>query len=286
MENNYQVLRKLENAEVAKNRTLFGPNVLVTIRFRSRLNLFERLDKVRAGIVAWKSMHRFLRAKVVSKDDGLYFVVDENSSANRNLENVQFLRLRKSSTKNIDSEFLYDLVIEKFISEMINCEGEHELLWRLALLELDNQRYELLWQFHHIIGDGLSAKENITLLLSLISKSLRDEQIEPIDLGLYPGTGKLFEKEIRSLGEIAEREPVLRPAFVDPDRARETSGSSLEKYAGILNEIDHFELIDLNRNGETYATRDQLIEFSKSSSYQKPKRFIIHKNEFLKLQKK
>lgn len=294
---NLKVIRKVIASEIGKNRTIFGPNAVITMRIRSRLDLFERLDQVRAGIHAWKSMHQFLRAKIVPKDEDFYYVIDEDSSANRNLENIKFLRVQKRQEngpkKQIDDEeeFLYELVFEKYNSDLIDCEKEHDLLWRLAFLELppkDNLfGYEIYWVFNHLIGDGCSVKENMLLLLSLIEKSMKGETIEPVDFGVYPGNGKLFEAEISAIGETNQIEPVVKPSFVDPAQARISSSTSINKYFTSLDEIDDFDLIDLNRNGgERYATRNELIQFSQTTSYEKPKRFVITQDRFLKLQKK
>ena len=124
---NLIVLRKLENGEIAKNRTLYGPNVLLTSRFRSKIDLFAHLDKLRAGIKAWKSRNKILRSKVIKQGDDFYYTIDESSPVNQNLENIKFLRVQyrdKSELREklVNEDLLYDLLNETFILDPIDCD--------------------------------------------------------------------------------------------------------------------------------------------------------------------
>lgn len=296
---NLKILRRLEGRDVGKNRSIFAPNVLISFRFRSSVDLSARLEDVRAGIRAWKSMHPLLRAKVIKMgetDEDFYYVIDENSSANRNLKNFQFLRVNYLD-KGTDGdrlvpseELLYELMFENYMSEKIDCEREHDLLWKLCFIELRKNEneivYELFWYFHHMIGDGISAKENGLLLLELIEKSLKGEACEPIDYGMYPGSEKLFEREIASTATNPVRDLSQRPEFVKSDEAIRHAAESLNKYFRSPDEIRDFELVDLNHDGRKYASFGELVELSRTKSNHKPKRCVIDQPEFLRLQKK
>lgn len=296
---NLKILRRLEDRDVGKNRSIFAPNVLISFRFRSSVDLSTRLEDVRAGIRAWKSMHPLLRAKVIKmgeSDKDFYYAIDENSSANRNLENFQFLRVNYLDSGNHadrltpSEELLYELMFENYMSDKIDCEREHELLWKLCFIELRKDEneivYELFWYFNHMIGDGISAKENGLLLLELIEKSVKGEAIEPVDYGMYPGSEKLFEREIASTATNPVRDVSQRPEFVNSDEAIRHAASSLDKYFRNLDEIRDFELVDLNHGGRKYASFRELVEFSRTKSNHKPKRCVIDQTEFIKLQKK
>ena len=288
------IIRKLESREIVKNRTLFGPNILLTTRFRSKVDLYANLDKVRIGIQSWKSMNRILKSKVIKQGDDFYYAIDENSSVNQNLENVKFLRLqyrnKSEFRKPLNENLLYDLVNEMFILDFIDCEKEHNILWRMAFIEMKTDGnefvYELFWHVNHIIVDGLSSKENFILLLSVIAKSLSGEEIGNEDFGIYPGTEKLFEKEIKSTVNLPERSPVHKPDFIDPVKAKLHSKSSLDRYFLDIQEVEDFQLIDLNRDGQIYTDLTELVKVSREKSFQKPKRFIIYEQEYLKLSKK
>lgn len=299
-----KIVRKLEPEEVAKNRSLIAPNIFISVRFRSRVDLFARLDVVADGIRAWKSIHQILRANVVKQaDDEFYFAVDENSSVNRNLENIQFLRLKfgGESKKPVDVDLISELISTKYAADRIDFEKTpDELLWRMALVEMREFDglgvYELHWFFHHIIGDGFSAKESLFLLLDLILRKLKgDEPLgKQVEMGIYPGTRKMFEREIELIAaELSdhkpqERAPSRRPGFIDRDRAVREAFESLEdEIKSVIDRIDDFELLDLNHNQTTvYASRAQLIDALRSENHQKLRRVSISEQDFLRLKAK
>ena len=189
-----KVLRKLETYELNKNRGVIATTCIITLRIRSKIDLFADLGKLRDAIQTFKKMHVLLRAKVVKIEDDFHFVIDENSSMNRNLENVHFLRIKSNlndpelAKSLIDDHLLLYLILEKTISELFDCEKPHESLWKLIILEInnssDNERvYEFVWNFHHIIADGISVKANFPYLLNIIDKTLKGEEVELKDYG-------------------------------------------------------------------------------------------------------
>jgi hypothetical protein len=295
---NLTVLRKLETYELNKNRVQTATNCMLTLRLRSKINLFANLGKLRDAIQTFKKMHVLLRAKVVKIEDDFHFVIDENSSMNRNLENVHFLRIKSNlndpelAKSLIDDHLLFDLIIEKTISELFDCEKPHESLWKLIILEInntsDNERvYEFVWNFHHIIADGISVKANFPYLFNVIDKTLKGEDVEIKEYGMYPGTTHLFEKEMNS--EVKNSEPLPKifvPEFVNPDKAKISSQTFVDKYLSgkDVNQLD-FELIDLN-SGSTFSTLAQLVHISKEISNNKPINLVIDEDKFVKLLKK
>lgn len=292
--NTVRILRKLENGELSKNRGGYGPNFIITIKLKGHVNLFDNLESVRNAIRAWKSMHDILRAHVIKREDGdFYFAVDENSAVNKNLENIQFLRVRYPSDKNLkslDESLLYELLFEKYMFKQIDVDEPNDILWKLGLVEMQPTSegefvYEIFFLIHHIIGDGLSAKENMLLLLNLIEKSIKGESIESRDFGVFPGNARVFEQEISSMRDKPEQTPVLKPDFVDPAQARLHSSTTLKEKFPNLDESEEFEIVDLNRDGNVFATFSQLVKLSREESYQKPKQMIIEEDRFLKLVK-
>lgn len=260
----YTVLRKLEQNEVNKNRSGVGPNITTSCRFRSKVDLFSRLDSVREAIHKWKQTNVFLRSKVAKIDGDLYFVLDEKSSANINLENVHFLRI-KGKPVDDDGKTIFNLVMEKIEMDWINVEKEHGLMWRLVLLEVKHDAahqttiYELIWQWHHIMGDGISCKLNHLLLLETIQKSLRGEKIELRDSGLYQGTWTIFDPEAKLITSRAPQSKAYRTEFSEPEKAKLHSSLTHEN----ISLGENFELVDLNHDGKCFADLNQLIQISK-----------------------
>lgn len=295
MTTKYEIVRKVDGRELATNRASFGSNLMMTLRFRTSrpVDLFastQRLNQVREAIHAWKSMHRLLRAQVIHTYDSqsYYFVIDESS--NQNLEkNVKFLRVKHNRNRSkfsrpVNENLVYELLFERLISDRIDF-NDNTLLWRLALVELkqdgDELVYELFWSVHHAIADEPSMRENLRLLLELIETSVRGGQIEPREFDVYPGDMS---------GDEEEPKPVvsIQPEFVRPSQAIVHASQSLDRFfTSVVDEIDEFEMIDVNANNYVvYASFAQLVEFASKSSVQKPKRFVVYESEYSKLRKK
>ena len=275
-----KILRKLEIGEVNKNSSGLAANFMITVRLRSKIDLFADLNKLRDAIQTFKKMHPLLRAKAEKINDEFHFTIDENSSANQNLENVHFLRIINENP--VDDGFIFDRITEKCFYEWIDIQKEPDLLWRLIFLEIKGEfTYEIFWQVNHIIADGLSVKENILLLLNIIEKKIRSEDVNPTDFGLYQGSAKVFEPEISSITDRKAQPVAYKPGFIDPVKAKLNSTSFINK---VIDGISHFDLFDLNSN-RSYATFDELIDIPKRSQC-KPKKFMINENTYLKLLKK
>lgn len=290
----YKVLRKLEIIEVMKNRLPIASNVISTLRLATnRVDLFAHLDQLKQAVHTWKSTQPFLRAKVVPKDGDFYFVIDENSSANRQLENVHFLRIRSNldaslTKKLIDENLVLDLALEKSLSEIINFDNNPDLLWNLSIIEVSSFTYELVWQISHVISDGVSIKENYLLLLDLIQRAIRLQSMPtPVDYGVNAGTMRIFEKERNSAPGFPTDVPkIFRPDFVQPEVSRKAIETKYDSiFGGKLPDQLDFELYDLN-SSKTYLTLVDAIRLGREMNNMKPVRFDIPKETFQSLLKK
>ena len=272
-----ELIRKLDEKERIKIRSGACENFAATFRLRSQIDLFEREEDVKKAIQTWKKFHKILRARIVESEKELYFALNESSSANLNLENVHFIRIK--SEKHVENVLVYNLVLEKCFVEAIDVKSE--LLWRMIFLEVEECVYEVIMQFHHIICDGISANKNFLLLLEILEKTLKSEKIDVKEIGVYPGTIELFEQEIKSIKKRLEIPRITRPNFIDPDRAKRTS---FDHNFPNIDGID-FDLIGAN-SGKLFAKSDELYHLSKSISNMKVKRFIISQDVTTKLIKK
>ena len=143
----FNVLRKLEMGEIMVNRIPAAQNTFRSLRLRSKIDLFAHLDQLREAIHIWKSTQKFLRSKVVKQNEDYFFAIDEDSSANKNLENVHFLRINSNLDSDlnktlIDHGVLVELAIEKCASELILIDNNPELLWQLLVIEMKKESDE------------------------------------------------------------------------------------------------------------------------------------------------
>lgn len=290
-------LRKLESSEVAWSQMESVSNTIRTLRLRTgHLDLFARLDRLKSAIHTWKRSQPFLRANVAHLDDDYYYVIDEDSSANRNLENVHFLRVesRVDDELNrvlVDEGLIVELAVEKCANELININKNPELLWQMLIIEMNRNEegefvYEFVWHVSHIIADGISMSKNFTLLLDVIYRTITsDVPVELPDYGVYAGTEKIFAKEfsMKPAPPVNNQPPrFVLPEFLDRDRARKNSQTIYDKYFE-GKQLD-FELIDLNTN-ESYVTLTELIRISKEVSL-KRKKFDVPGETLAKFYKK
>lgn len=298
---NLKILRKLEIGEEMMNRFGFGMNTIRTLRLRTRIDLFAHLDRLKPAIHAWKSSQPILRAKVVRQDDdGLFYAIDENSSANRNLENVHFLRIRSRCDDNntdlnkvlIDENLLIELVVEKCGSEVIDIDKPHDLMWQLVVIEMKQEAgefvYEFIWHISHVITDGTSMSKNFVRLLDLIHRSIHSKPIdETIDFGVFRGTEALFGEEIQLSPGFPPDPPVLpRPAFLDPQAARLSSRSLYDPHfqARTHQQLD-LELYEVE-SGKTYVSLVELIRIAKEVSNLKRVKFVVSGDKYKKFAQK
>lgn len=308
METQY-FLRKLEDIELTVNRQQCSSNAFMTMKVSShQLDLFANIDQLKSAIHAWKQTQPLLRSTVVSrKNNEFYFAIDETSSANTNLENVHFLRINPNPDSAlakilVDDQILVELVLEKCASELIDFEKHpNDLLWRLFIIELkkepnDRFSYEFVWHINHAIADGVSMSRNLSLLLDLIHKSIKNRPIEPLnDFGVFVGRKKLFEKEQKLaedklIGSPLEMPRITKPNFLDPAKARNNSRTRFTEslLAGwSLDKLDQIQLVDLNR-GQCccLVTLGQLVRISHDVSNFKRNKFEISDETFENFLKK
>jgi hypothetical protein len=135
-------------------------------------DLFQHKDKLNQAIQAWKSVHPFLRCKVVTKkgedgQDEKFFAYASDEKLN-GLDNVEYLRL-ESDSANADD---YWVLIQERALNMKPVDSDNGLLWRLVFVKLTANRYCLTFTLHHGISDGMNSITLKDQLLSFIDKAI------------------------------------------------------------------------------------------------------------------
>lgn len=295
---NLKILRKLELGEKIVNGIPVAPNTIRTMRLRSQIDLYAHLDQLKSAFHTWKKAQKLLRAKVVHCDDDYYFAIDENSSANKNLENVHFLRINSKLEPELNKLLVHDglvieLMVEKCASEVINFDKNPELLWQFFVIEMNNDKkdgvyvYEMIWHITHMIADGVCMKENLLLLLDIIYRSIEFKSIDIPDFGFYAGTSKIFERELSAGPNYLENTPkIFKPSFLDRERARKSAQTIYDRYfESKSDEQLDFQLFDLN-SGKCFETLLGLIRISRETSNLKRKKFDVPAPVFEKVLKR
>lgn len=291
-----KVVRKLEVGEKLMNRIGIAANCFRSMRVRTRgIDLFAHLDKLKSAVRMWKQSHAFLSAGIVKQGEDCYYVIDENSSMNRDLANVHFLRIKSQLDEDlskplVDENLLIELVTEKCASEIILVDDQPEILWRLLVVEIKRGSvYEFVWQINHIISDGMSMSKNFIRLLDLIHRSIKSIPIETVDFGVYAGTEKIFAKELSApLDEPKDVwPPASKPEFLDPEKSKANSQAHYDRFFSgkTKHELDKFNLIDLNSSERCFATLTELIQISRQVNF-KRKLFDVSDSAFSNLLKK
>jgi hypothetical protein len=265
------MLRKLEPKEESTLNRNLGKNFISTFRVESsRLDLFAHLDQVKAAIQKWKCMHTFLRAKIVQQQSEHFFVLNENSSANLNLENVYFIRrFKRSSSRPIEIlddrkfEALHNLIVEKCLVETIDSYEGAELLWKMIFLEIKPTEYEVFLQYHHDISDGISCFRTFVQLLQIIESYIDNKPLDESfykEKEIFPGVEECF-KEIRKLPFKPFNGPEIEiPEFINPTRAKENSFKEIKEFDKA--DLESFELIEVDSN-KHYSSLGELLEISR-----------------------
>lgn len=279
MTSSFEILRKLTPKEIQTNARHRAHNFSIVARIRTKIDLYANLYHVETAIRTLKQMHIFLNAQVRKIDNEYFFVKSLNLDF---LENVHFLKqVAIEPEANASSEFVLKLLLEKCNYEWIDFEKEHEFLWRMIFLEIDDEQrntnnehvYEIIWLFHHVISDGMNANSNLVAFLEIIEKTIKSEKVETRDFGLYAGTENVFKNELKSVSNDIELPKVLRPSFIDPEKARASAFQTFKNQENI-----DFKLVDV-RSNRTYTTFAELIEISKNLNNSKPFLFIL-KHDF------
>lgn len=295
---NLKVLRKLESNEVCQNSGI-APNTLRTVRLRTRLDLFAHLDRLRWAFSELKRSQPLLRAKVVSQNGDFYFAIDEDSSVNRNLENVHFLRIDSRLDEHLSKvlvgeNLLVELVLEKLANEMIDIEQPHDILWKFVIIEVKNDDeegefvYEFIWHIAHLIADGVSMSRNFVLLLDLIHRSITGggDDGSLAEQPVFAGSETIFEDEFNKAPGLPKNMAVTpKPEFLDPKIAREHSRSTYDSFFESAKSLD-FDLIDLNSSTtRRFASLAEMIQISRQVNL-KRKKFVISGETYRKLLEK
>lgn len=277
METSPSLIRELTPKEVQVNSRNSSQNFFKMVEIRTKIDLFANLNHLRSAIFTWKSMNKLLNAKVVKIDNKYCFVLNNEYLNSDSLRNVHFLRIQDKNARKSEPETVLRLLEEKCFFELIDFDKDHECLWRMVYIEIgkdnnDDYVYEIIWPMHHIIGDGRNANANVVCLLDIIQKTFRGEKVETKVFEVYSGTDKVFESQINSIQNRIKIPKILRPAFISPEKAKQSSFRSIPDQ----DEID-FDLVDV-RSGRVFASYGQLLEISKNFNNLKPFCFILKQN--------
>ena len=167
------LLRKLGNSEnfYLRERITFTNIFMI----KSRIDLINNQEIVKAALFKWKLLNQILRCKVSTKrfkdeDECHYFETAEDDSQ---IKNAFFLYA------NTDNKLLSDTVLWKLLANKMTLEDfslEHDLLWRLIFFKLNENKsddifnYCVIFSANHSIIDGHSAYVTILQLFKLIEE--------------------------------------------------------------------------------------------------------------------
>ena len=168
------LLRKLGNSEnfYLRERITFT-NIFMT---KSRIDLINNQEIVKAALHKWKLLNQILRCKVSTRrfkdeDECHYFESTEDDSQKKN---VFFLYTNAGDKPLSDTSILWKLLANKMTLEDFSL--EHDLLWRLIFFKLDENKSEHMFNYcvifsaNHSIIDGHSAYVTILQLFKLIEE--------------------------------------------------------------------------------------------------------------------
>lgn len=166
------------------------------------------------------------------------------------------------------------MVIEKCFNELITIESE--LLWKLLFIEFGQEHkgeyiYDIIWQMHHIIGDGQSANSNLVFLIELIQKAINEETIEINEFRVFEGCQFLFAREIESITKRTQFPKITRPYFINVNNAQKNIFCQIKDDDEIRNEL---ELIDLQTNA-VFTNLTDLVRISRNLNSTKFVRFCL-----------
>ncbi|CAF1025076.1 unnamed protein product [Brachionus calyciflorus] len=196
------------------------------MRIKSKINLFENVELVKNAIHKWKILHPFLQANIsLKEDDKFYFEINSNSSANKNLENVNLFYL------NLDSKILSkadeckilnkisSLWIEKEFSNLIT--EKDTLLQRLTFLSIKNDElndefiYEVVLFLNHTISEGRNSSVIFYQLIDIISKLYNTENFLDLDnYKVFPSVEDFLIDYPKDLTKPVSSPILFRPKFL------------------------------------------------------------------------
>lgn len=219
---NKQVLRKLDGKEMALLKRGWGDNMFVKLQIRSKVNLFEKhnLPIFKLAIKEWMKSEKFLCSKITKNNENDYFY-EYHDQIDYNFENVEFLCTNKS-TRLVSKLLTNDMISQRFDLN----KNQDTLLWKYYFLEVDPKEnvYDIIALFHQTISQGKAGFLSICKLLKIFEYLHKKDQL-PLDYNkpdVFPGCDKLFEFA-KTYDTTPNVDPVKRPSFIDPHRARTKS---------------------------------------------------------------
>lgn len=269
----YEILRKLDAKEMFILGRANSNNLVITFKLRSKVNLFDHIDRVKNGIHAWMDMHSLLRSKISQIENELYFVLNDEAEL---LENVHFIRVKSSChAKNLDS-LIFDLIIEKCLVDKIGIETG--LLWRLLFIETSEFLvYEVMLQKSHVIANSISTKASNNLLLEFIQQSIHDYSgpIHAPNLDMYSEFCSIIASKLHFDLVSMDKTNNEKTKLIKSENAQAAAGYHVsDQFVDLdLDKID-IELYDVCSN-KIFTTLAELLECSRKENNIKPKRFVI-----------
>lgn len=227
-------IRKLDIKEINQIKRGLGKNVILRVTFQSRVPLFDRtnLNMLKESISKVMQSEEFMRCHIVKTGESDYFYerVDHEKYDYANVKFLRYMRTKKAEQPKISTETnrkISDLIFDYMATNEIDPDiKDRTLLWKFYFIEIDRQAYiyDIIAQYHHVMVQGPVATMIIFKLLLSFQKLHKSEPVELGENNMYVGCEESFEfsKNYDSLPTI---EPIRRPSFVDPKRAKTISMS-------------------------------------------------------------
>ena len=247
-------LRKLDSKEVNLIKRGWGQNMVMKLRVKSEINLFDKanLDVVKKSIKIWMKSQVFLRSKISKTNDEYFF---EYSNDDIDCSNLKLLRA--TNNRIADREMISRLLFDYILSNEIDPDKESNcLLWKLYIFEIDCNVYDFIAIFHHSITQGKTGFLNLCELLRTIDHVHKNEPIDLKEGAVFPGCASLFDFALGYNSSV--NTPVCKvPSFVDPKKAKENS-------LNILKGVDFESDISYVDSGTRFeASLDDLVRISR-----------------------
>lgn len=217
-------IRKLDIKEIGLIKRGWSHNMFLSFSLKSKVDLFEseNLRALRTAILKIAQSEEIMRLRIVKVNDNEYFY-ERIDLEKHNFENVKFLRVSEIYKATVEenqlvSNFLFDHMA---INQINPDEDDTVPVWRLYFFEIDRPRmlYRVFAQFHHAVVQGEQTSRIVFKIMNTLQMILEKKPIQLKESKLFPGCDEVF-----NLGEkyhsIPELDPVKRPSFINPDRAR------------------------------------------------------------------